>query len=310
MSSSISSFRTELKVLAAIAGALLAVEGLMRFAQTSLSVDVRHIVSAPKLASDMVAQTPPRVLALGNSLLREGVNAGQLEEEASLLGLTDSFTLYHPDGTSVQEWAFAFRRFFASAQQVPDFVLIFTGRTHLQDTEPRPTPLGAFYCATGDIPRYLSRKGTDLEVAAEFLLARASVAYAQRSRIQPRLFTAIIPHFQDMLRVMNTSPKRGPAKGNRIVSYDDLALLLDSIHAEGARAAIITVPAPEAYVISPAILEIAESHDAAVIDLGQADGLTDANFPDGWHLDTKGASIFTERLVHALVGIPDFKVRR
>jgi hypothetical protein len=307
MSSSISSFRTECKVLAAIALALLAVEGLMRLAQASLSVDVRHIVSAPELADGMASQPRPRVLALGNSLLREGVNAKQLEDESTSLGLTRSVSLYHPDGTSVQEWAFAFRRFFASEAHAPDCVLIFTGRTHLRDVPPRPTPLGAFYCSTRDTPRFLNRKGTNLEVASEFLLARASVAYAQRSRIQPRIFTSLIPHFQDMLRDMNVRRISPRTERQEISSYDDLALLLDSVHAIGAFALIITIPAPGSYTLAPEILETAQSHHATVIDLSQSEGLTTANFPDGWHLDAQGASVFTTRLAHALAGIPELK---
>lgn len=266
-------------MIAVVAASLLAAELGMRAIEDRLSADVAHIRSAPAVAGKVDG-----TLALGNSLLREGVDLEAL----------GGLPAYHPDGTCIQEWAYGFRRYFAAGT---DRLLLFTGRTHLRDLGPRPTPLGRYYCATGDIPTYLRRDGSGLEVMVEFLLARCSTAFAQRKRIHPRVFTAIIPHYQTALREMNA--RRNATRADRAVAwtYGDLDLLLRS----AGETVIVTVPSPEPYDLEPEIVALAERHGATVLDIADdIDGITPAHFPDGWHLDAEGRAIYTAYLARTL----------
>jgi hypothetical protein len=285
MSSSISSFKTELKVIGAVLATLLVIEIAMRSIENRLSLDIQHIRAAPNIASNNKG-----TLALGNSLLREGVDMKQLDDAVS----------FYPDGTSIQEWAYAYRRFFSDKTKK---LILFTGRTHLRDLPPRPTQMGAFYCAISDIPLFFRRKGSTVETDSEFLLARVSSAYAQRMRIQPRVFTAIIPHFQTALREMNARVNATKSDLKIQWHYDDLALLLES----SRHTVIVTVPAPAPYELAPEILALAKTHDATVIDIAnKIEGISLENFPDGWHLDEEGAQLFTRRLVRELAKQPPF----
>jgi len=270
-------------VLGAVAAALVVAELGMRLVENKLSTDVAHIRSAPSVAEQI-----DNTFALGNSLLREGVDLEKLGD----------IPAYHPDGSSIQEWAYAYRRYFS---EKTGRLLLFTGRTHLRDLRPRPTPLGTYYCATADIPQFFKREGSGLEVEAEFLLARFSTAFAQRKRIHPRVFTAIIPHYQTALREMNA--RRNATRADRDVewTYHDFDLLLSS----AKDAVIITVPTPEPYDLAPEILALAEKHGARLLDIANdVEGLTADHFPDGWHLNAEGRDIFSEHLVRELDALP------
>ena len=153
MNLSTSSFKTELKVVGAVLLVLLCVEVAMRAAGDRLSIDIAHIRSADEIA-DRVGAASQSVLFLGNSLTRDGVDVPLATEH---LGGAFTVEAYHPDGSSVNEWSYAYRKYFIESGKAPDYLIVGAGRSHLFDSELPADSFGAYYCSNADIPKYFSR---------------------------------------------------------------------------------------------------------------------------------------------------------
>jgi hypothetical protein len=294
MNSSTSSFRTELKVVAGVILVLLGVEVVMRSVEERLSVDIAHIRSGEEIAGRLKSSAGPGLLLLGNSLTREGIAPELLSSGA---GGTLTVEAYHPDGSSVNEWSYAYRRFFDRPGVAPDFLIIGAGRSHLFDSDLPPENFGAYYCGSRDLGRYFARHVHDPDDAARFLLARFSVAFTNRRRVQPRLFTAVIPHYQEVLRILQTKPRLITAEVERDLGHRNLAELLKAAGTAGTRVAVVAIPMPDPYPLPDSTVRIIRDGGAILIDARGLDGIQPAHFPDGYHLDPDGATILTEYLI-------------
>lgn len=296
MNSSTSSFRTELKVVGAVLFVLLCIEVVMRRAESKLSIDIAHIRSGNEVA-ERVGSSPRSLLLLGNSLTREGI---AIERLAANAGKDLSIGSYYPDGSSVNEWAYAFRRYFSEPGKVPDFLIIGAGRSHLLDSERPPDSFGAYYCSRRDIPRYFKRHVKNPDQAAGFFLARYSAAYTNRNRIQPRLFTAFIPHYQEVLPILKAKPKAVGEQSERQLEHRNLSELLEAAKAAGTRVAVVAIPMPEAYPLSDATVRAIVDGGAILIDARELAGIEPKDFPDDYHLGPAGAKLLTQHLIEKL----------
>ena len=266
----------------------------MRAAEERLSADIAHIRSGDAISDRLHGSTGPSLLLLGNSLTREGIipdllaaaNQQDLKVEA-----------YHPDGSSVNEWAYAYRRYFDRPGSAPDYLIIGAGRSHLFDGELPPDDFGAYYCSWNDLPRYFARHVHDPDDAAGFLLSRISTAYTSRHRIQPRVFTAIIPHYQDMLRELQTQPRSITGQEEGELGHRNLAELLGAARAAGTRVAVVAIPMPEPYPLPGSTVQVIADGGAALIDARNLAGIEVSNFPDSYHLDAAGAGVLTEYVI-------------
>lgn len=297
MNSSTSSFRTELKVVASVLLVLLGCEVFMRAAEERLSADIAHIRSGPAISERLRTSSGRSLLLLGNSLTREGIVPGLLVAGADGPLSVEAF---HPDGSSVNEWAYAFRRYFGRPGAQPDFLIIGAGRSHLFDSELPPDGFGAYYCGWRDLPRYFQRHVHSPDDAAGFLLARYSAAYTNRHRIQPRVFTAIIPHYQGVLRELQAKPRSITGLEEHEVGHRNLAELLDAARSAGTRVAVVAIPMPDPYPLPGSTAQVIAAGGGVLIDARDLDGIHAANFPDAYHLDSAGARVLTEHLITRL----------
>jgi len=301
MSSSTSSFKRELKIVFFVAAVLLGSEVLLRYTESRLSLDIAHIRSAPVVATRLERGEGRRLLLMGNSFLREGVVRDELEGKLSeKLEAPVKIGTYHPDGTSVQEWRYAFRRYFVRPGLLPDVLIIFTGRTHLRDPPFRPVALGAFYCSDEDVPEVLRHRAGSVDEVCKFLFARWSVVFANRERVRPRFFSKIIPGYQEALQLMSEEKNRRLLGVETVPTFQDFEGLLQTAKMAGIEIILAPVPAQEPYELDGGVIDLAERYGAGVLDSGEVLGITADNFPDGWHLDHEGAALFTGRLTEEL----------
>jgi len=296
MNSSTSSFKPELKVVAAVLVVLLCIEVLMRRAEGKLSIDIAHIRSAEAI-SERVGASSRSLLLLGNSLTREGIAPAPL---ASGAGGNLAVESYYPDGSSVNEWAYAYRRYFAEPGNSPDFLIIGAGRSHLFDAGLPPDRFGAYFCSESDIPRYFKQHVKNPDHAAGFFLARFSAAYTNRKRIQPRVFTAIIPHYQEILPMLQTKARAVGGKPERELGHRNLAELLEVARSAGTRVAVLAIPMPKPYPIPAATAQAIADGGAILIDARDLAGIDSSHFPDNYHLGPEGAGILTAYLIKQL----------
>lgn len=297
MNSSISSFRVELRVIACVLAFLGLVEVAMRGLEDRLSIDIAHIRAGGEIADRIGRDGKPGVLLLGNSLTRDGIKPAVVERAA---GPEARVEAYHPDGSSVIEWAFAYRKYFLHPGKSPDFLIVGAGRSHLFDSEPRSERFGAYFCGRRDLAGYFRRHVRDLDDAAGFILARASVAYANRERVQPRLLSMLVPHYQETLRLLATRRPAADGAPQALPGHHYLAELLEDARAGGTRVAVVAIPMPDPYPLPEETRRVIEEAGAKLIDARELEGIHPGNFPDGYHLDDAGAELLTRHVIDGL----------
>lgn len=279
-----------MKVVGCVLVALLAVEAGMRVMQDSLSKDLAHIRSGGEIAERVAGASGPSLLLLGNSLTREGISPDLLRAEA---GTGLSVEAYYPDGSSVNEWSYAYRRFFDYPGKQPDLLLIGFGRSHLFDADLSPERFGAYFCDVRDVGRYFRRHVHDLDGAARFLVARYSAAYAGRERVKPRVFSLLVPHYQEVLPVLTARPRPSDDAEPRQREFRNLEELLGEAREAGTRVAMVAIPMPDDYELPEAARRIIEDSGAVLVDARRLDGLDASDFPDDYHLGPDGAELLT-----------------
>jgi len=308
---------SEVKIVAILAVSLLALEIGTRLAEPRLSKDLAHIRTFSELSNrfSSTVKKDPRakktVLILGNSLARQGI-----DEQILVSGLTDSkghsptIGFITPDGTSVTEWVWAYRRYVMHPGASPDLVILVTGRHHLMDDsrEQLDIPrLAAFYLDARDRSEFLSRYSIDTEQSIELLLASQSRLLADRTRLRPLLFYRMIPGYEVGVNQINAALGGGvPGESTGIEASpmtektETLRLLIESIKASGAHPVVVTVPLPDPYSLSAGVAELLGERGIDTVPLGEAMLLPEERFPDGYHLDRKGAAMVTRELLREI----------
>jgi len=300
----------EKKIGVVVIMALLGLEGSTRFVETRLSKDLAHVATFEGLGKRLGPAGPHkfRILVLGNSLARHGVNRDKLkvpftadfsESAVEVAGMV-------PDSSAIAEWSWGFRRYVEGRGGRPQLVLIFTGPKHLLDRPIKnPERMGAFYVAANDKLDFLLSELSDTNSRCRFLIAGFSRLFADRGRVRPLAFYNLVPGYERIARDIN---RRRRSQDDEISvsamkgeEFRHLEALLRSVKATGAEAIIISIPMPEgSYRLPSRVGELADTHGVEVFEIGDSLVFEDEDFPDGYHLGPEGAERFTLRLTEML----------
>lgn len=298
--------KAEFKILLCLAAMLVALEFCARWFETRLSINIAHLRDLPQQAARI--RTAPehsfKIVVVGNSLARCGIDVEMLKQ-----GLREKMrrevvvAMLYPDGTRIEEWAYAYRRYFAQTGAKPDAVLMVTGRLHLTDQSPNVSEMGAFYVSQEDIGHYSKSQLHGLEDGVRFLGARSSALFAHRERVQPLLFYHLIPGYEQTAQLITEdSVTLGGAAPELHCSV--LAWFVSELRQSGVRLVIASAPMPVPYSLPAVALEIARTGEATVRQSGAELRLPRGRFPDHYHLDAEGAIQFTRDLVEHVEFIP------
>lgn len=281
--------------------AMLMLEGASRQLGHRLSADLRHLEGLDE-AADRLARPGTgdgRLLIVGNSLAREGVDTGWVKRRFS------EVEMFVPDGSSVVEWSWGLRKYFLSAGARPDEIWVLTGRAHLLDQPLPPEKLGGYYIGVDDLAA-AARAQPDTEGACRLLLGWASRLFAIRDRVRPIVGYRYLPGFAEAWPAV-AAPKvarvdggnASPAGSPDADVTASLRRLLDGAEMIAAPVTVVWVPLPDAYEPPSPVLGTLEARGTRWIDLSRLEGLDGDRFPDGYHLDREGAEIFTSALLEA-----------
>lgn len=302
MTSFISSFKKELPVLRCVAAALILCEVGLRATIGRASVDVAHIDSIPRIVTRLSMAGRPSVLFLGNSLTRAGV----IPKDLALP--LDHVALIHPDDSTIADWLYLYERQVSGRHVTPDLLVVPFAADHLSDASPaRAERLGDFggFLVAPDAFAYDVR---DFDGRVSYLLAAASTAYANRERVRTELFARIIPGYKAAAQAMNRQAKdkaRAAAGGRR--SYGRLTRFLRILKSGPTKVVFVAMPTPEAREIDPALRALIAAGGADLIDLRKPEGLTAADYLDGYHLKASGGALFTRALSRQLLERADLR---
>lgn len=295
-----------LLVLALLFGVL---ELVSRKFEARLSADVRQMLSQeeiPEGVGGARSRGRESVLILGNSLARAGLLDSGIRKRFVELGKAEPEIFYiTPDGSDISDWTAAFRKCFpvGAKAPAPDYLLIGTGETHLEDRPVvSPEKLAAYHAAPADRGMILRQWLENNGERVRFLAASASRCFANRERLRPILFYNYVPGYEEVSRRVNDLEKsgKGPA-GRGEATANRFQLLLESVPVPRERILVAAIPLPWAYRLDDAVVGAAAKHGIRIHEADAAREWPESAFPDGYHLGAEPGADYTEEVMAELL---------
>jgi hypothetical protein len=299
MSSSTSSFRAELKVVAVVLLVLAGSEILLRFTEPWLSLDVKHIQQIPAISESLVAGKGERILFLGNSEVRAGIDPNIIEEELRNQGIAPvHIERVFPDATQLPEWDRAFKHYFINKARLPEVLVLCFSDSALQDNNAvDPTRLGHYYSSAGEMPEILGQEMRGFESRAEFVLASLSFSYANRMRVRTRAMDMVVPGYRDSAQRINRGMKRSHSQAAAAQNtYNRLSRFLSLAREQGVRVIVVAMPISSPYPLDPQIKSTVETAGMSFLDCRNVDGISAQSFVDEIHLASSGMRVYSRFL--------------
>lgn len=286
----------EWRVVAVVAVVLGLVECIFLCGKHRLSKDVEHLQAFGQLAArfDESPAAGPKVLFLGNSLTRYGVDEGVFADTfQAATGIVPTSLKIVPDNTAVADWFYVYRNQFALAKRSPQVLVIGFEGGHLRDAPSRhPDRLAQYYCAWSDWPELCARDLPDFESRAAFLLERGSAMVGNRDRVTRRALDTLIPGYREGMDRINASLKShgtsAPTPG-----YQRLRKLIALAREQQVQVVLAAMPVPEHYEFDAELLAVVQETGVSLLDLRHVGGMTSEMYFDGLHMDAAGAKLYS-----------------
>lgn len=311
MSSSTSSFRTELKVLAMVLLALLAAEGYARFRDSRLKPgsDIAMLRSLPQRAKETWAMTGPRVVLMGNSLTRNGYDLDVLNRLMAGSAIPAPRLVQAAlHGSILIEWGYILQHELLEEGQKPD-VLVMNLSPGLAADETDPSkriPWLVEETRWGDVRGLMAEHLLDFESRMEFLHSSASVFFARRGDLRYGMQAMLVPEYEGQIsrlhQMSRAAGDRHAARvGIRAQTYHNFVELVDQVQKSGVRVLVVAMPVMTGHNIEPELAATIERTGAKFLDCRVVPGLEGKHFEgDGWHLNPDGAVVFSTYMAQRL----------
>jgi len=277
---------TEWKIVAFLLVAILGLEIGMRAIESKLSIDLLHQTEIPTIFVDIKNATGPRVMFLGNSLVRESVDIEAFETVYGEQPLTVAKS--NPDNTSVVEWRYLFADAVAGEKLPADLVVIGYAEDQLSDNGiVKPRRLGVNYLKAETQAEIWSSDVTSFSDRSELLLAALLHSFAHSERVRTRVLEGIIPMYRGTAQRLNgatpRSLRRSNAEGESPErTYKRFDQIVQIAKERSLPIALVAIPVGDAYELDGAFVEDCQSRGILHIDARNVDGIkAPDNFLDG-----------------------------
>jgi hypothetical protein len=293
------------KALVVLLGLLLAyfggLEVLTRAGFTRTSRIQRKIAEARKEALSLQPRTADgaeSVLILANSLCREGVDPAKLRQ-----GVSPNYhtVLLAVGGTAYVDWYFGLRRLFAEGSRPTTVILCLSTRQLISQTT--DGEYFAHYMMQGrDVLAVRKSAGLDFTTTTTYWFANGSAWIGSRSSIKNWFLGELMPNIDELTG--HFPLVAGPMPPTDVVVGQGLARL------EDVQALCKTYNARFLFLIPPLLqldghfeeLQTAAKQAGINVLLPYREAEMPKNyFTDGFHLNSQGAFLFTERLGQTLL---------
>jgi len=293
----------EWRAVAVVVAVLGLFEAAFLLGKHKLSKDVEHLQAFSTLAAKLehAPAGQPKILFLGNSLTRYGVEEATFQQQfAELTGQTATTVKVVPDNTAVADWSYVFRNQFTTGGRAPDMLVIGFEGGHLRDAPSRhPDRLAQYYTTWNDWPELCARDLPNFESRAAFVLDKSSAMVGNRDRVTRRALDLLIPGYRAGMDRINASLK-GHATATVSPTYTRLRNLIETAQKQHTRVILAAMPVPEPYAFDKELLELIREKQVTLLDLRTIDGMEPAMFFDGLHMDADGAKVYTRALAQQL----------
>lgn len=297
----LSTFSSELKVIAAVALAFSVVELGIRAIEDNLSIDVKHIHAIPSIVASLDRKPAPHVLFLGNSLTRASVHT---EAIAEVWPEAPSMARIHPDDTTLLDWHYIYQRYFGKEKPRPNLIVVSFVQSQLDDSqEIHVDRMGSHFAGFQFAREAFEHDVHETGDRIEFMLAGAFRAMANRERVQNRVL-ASVPGYKELANAVNhgVRAKAGtPASRPGPPLYTRLHRFLAAAGARGDKVLFVAIPLPRPYKVAGELRDAIQEGGASLIDMQGVEPLTRQDFPDGYHLSEEAAPRFSRALGRAIM---------
>jgi len=275
-----------------------ACELALRFGSERLSSDITHIRSIPAVAAALKARDGERLLVLGNSLTREGVDIETVRRELECGSTRVSAESVHPDDLAILDWYYIFRNNFRGENAL-DWLVIPFARGQLYDSNPiHAERIAAYFGGWANAAEMLRFDLASLDDRIGYLLACALHLFSESDRVRVRVLSAVVPDYRQTARRLNAAVQRerlGPVTARR-QSYARLARLLRLCRQRNVRVALVAMPQGEVYGLDRGLQAVLAQNGGELLDMRNTKELSAADFADGMHLTPSGARVFSRIL--------------
>jgi len=287
-----------IKIIFVIIALFLSVELTLRMAQPYLSKDIKHYKALASIVEKFDKSEVDKVLFIGNSLTREGVDKEKFEKNEKGL------TLIRPDDTTVTEWFWIFKsKIYDKDIKVTDLAIIFVG-DQLEDKPLKEQNLVSISNIVNTSEMFSVREFEVLSLSdlITLTLSHFSVTFASRERVQRRVLD-LLPMYREQSRIINRSLVEGhvqSSKDKKKATYKHLLELIKLAQEKNIHLTFISSPLLKAYTLDRDLLNIFnKSESISFINAKDEVQVDKTDFQDGYHLNKEGASKFTEYILEA-----------
>jgi|HubBroStandDraft_1064217.scaffolds.fasta_scaffold18209_3 hypothetical protein len=233
------------------------------------------------------------VLVVGNSLLVHGVEPDQLHQEmapkyySAVLGI---------ENTQYLDWYFGLRRLFAEGSRPATLVLCLTAR-QLTSHGINGEYFAHYMMQERDIVAVKREAQLDNTMASNLFFANWSAWLGSRSMIRNWLLGELMPSVEKLTAYL--PEKAPPLPPDEVVTQQSLARLheiQELCRNNGARFIFVFPPVRGGNDLQENLRSAAASSGIVVLVPVRGGEMPASYFSDGFHLNTQGAAIFTEKL--------------
>jgi len=246
---------------------------------------------------DSAESSDPHIVLLGNSLMLEGVEVPLLKAKiASGYAPTTYFVL----GTNYYDWFYGLKRLFAEGMR-PRYIVLGLSPNQLATSEIRGDITAHYLIQQSDLFDLARHSHMDATRACEFALAHYSEFYSIREVFRGYVMSRVFPSVADLLQNRYASFREPevndsefkPLAAGRLAALDRLCKMYGALFL---------------FVVPPTY----QKGEELIVEAGREDGVTvllpvkrnefDQSYyqKDGFHMNQKGAEIFTERVAAEL----------
>jgi hypothetical protein len=237
---------------------------------------------------------PASVLFVGNSTLRFGLDAPELNRELQPKLAAHVLAV---DGTMYEDWYFCLRELFRKGSR-PDYVVLVLPPSHIARLAPPPDEASYYIFGIGDILALREAEKLTPTQLSNVIFAHSSLFFSRRSDLRFAVKDKLFPGFETLARryMLRGVPADLSPVPERFRQLSDLCA---QYHVRPI------------YVIPPTNEESDTRQSSPVLQAAQANGIPGsmpvpntemaaADYRDGYHLNELGRRVFTTSIAKLL----------
>ena len=236
---------------------------------------------------------PVPVLIVGNSLLKKGINISLLNQK---LRPEYAVTRFVVEDTNYLDWYYGLRRLFREGARPKAVVLVLNARQLIA-----PTVLGDYFAQLlmdrRDLLSVKRSVAIDNTAASDLFFANLSRFYGFRSEIHKSFLLRLLPDFPALADKLR--PPTLPLAPDDEIDKEATTRLkeISNLCSQyGAQFVLVVPPSPAARDGSSAIQSAGNRIGVQVFVPFQPQQLPSDLYADGFHLNYRGAGVFTDAL--------------